>query len=128
MNVPIRAPNAGAPLGGFNPERELTMNDDRKKTRRPRRYLVSRVDYRSVLLRVYTDCALGEAGDERQFFVAAAGGYVHEWIGSDLRQVCDRLSSRGPTLRSTGKRLLDDVRREAAALLRWAAAEEKRPW
>ena len=44
------------------------MNDDRKKTRRPRRYLVSRVDYRSVLLRVYADCALGSAGDEREFF------------------------------------------------------------
>ena len=62
------------------------------------------------------------------FFVPASGGYVREWVGSDLRQVCDRLTSRGSTLRSTGKRLLADVRREAAALLRWAAAEEKRPW
>ncbi len=64
---------------------------------------------------MFVDSALGSAGDVREFFVPSAGGYVREWVGSDARQVCDGLARRGPTLRSTGDRLLADVRREAAS-------------
>ena len=101
--------------------KEEMRNVESRKTRCPRRYAVIRAGDHSVELRVLADCGLGSAGQVREFFVPAEGGYVREWVGGDARQVCDGLSSRGPTLRSAGPRLASDIRREAAALLRLEA-------
>ncbi len=89
------------------------------KTRRPRRYTVREVGAGSVELHVLADCWLGLPGQVRAFFVPADGGYVREWLdGGDARQVCNQLRHGGSTLRSSALCLVDDIRREAASLLR----------
>lgn len=95
-----------------------------RRARRPRRYTVREVGAGSVELRVLADCWLGSPGQVRAFFVPVDGGYVREWLaGGDARQVCDGLGRCGSTLRSSGLCLADDIRREAAALLRRQAVE-----
>ncbi len=95
-----------------------------RKARRPRRYVVREVGAGSVELHVLADCWLGLPGQVREFFVPVDGGHVREWLdGGDARQVCNRLGRRGSTLRSSGLCLADDIRREAAALLRQQQSE-----
>ncbi len=52
-----------------------------------------------------------------------AGGYVRDSYG---RQVCDRLSHRGSTLRSSYDGLIDVIRREYRAMRRRESREKRR--
>lgn len=55
----------------------------------------------------------------REFMAPAAGGYVREWVSGDWKQVCDLLSSRGPTLYlQKGASLIGMIRHEYRAMRR----------
>lgn len=92
------------------------------KTRRAPRFTATQDDNGRVVLTVHIDCALGEAGSTREFWVPSHGGYVREISegrpGTLGYQVCDRLSHSGSTLETTEEALLGLIRREASAALR----------
>ncbi len=94
------------------------------KARRPRRYTVREVGAGSVELHVLAECWLGLPGQVRSYFVTAESGYVREWLGAGKsRQARFVVGRDGYTLRSSALCLVDDIRREAAALLRQQQSE-----
>lgn len=98
-----------------------------------------RRDGLEVVLHVYVDGYLGEAGTVRRFRCPQGGGYVREIVHSstswyadgrpvpDLVQVCDGLRRTGATLTSPGLWDLPEIiRREARAALRAQDRDERK--
>lgn len=77
----------------------------------------------------YDDAYTGER-ITREFFCPADGGYVRESDEKRLYpQVCDKLASRGATLRSPSRAaLVDIIRREWRAAQRAEARDRAAEW
>jgi len=66
----------------------------------------------------YDDAINGERRI-REFMAPSAGGYVHEWLAGEWKQVCDGLAFRGSTLfLHKNCSLLEMIRREYRAMRR----------
>jgi hypothetical protein len=83
-----------------------------------KRFAIKQETITSVRLIVLSDCALGDKGQERVFWVPSRGGYIYEVTpsrpGTSGLQVCDRLTHSGSTLyTSTPDRLLEIIRKQA---------------
>lgn len=62
---------------------------------------------------------------ERNYFASSNGGYVRYRSGNDLRQVCEKLGSIGPTLQWSGDAPLVDLIRKHHRLARAAERRDK---
>jgi hypothetical protein len=83
----------------------------------------------TVRLSILVDCALGDAGTTRTFWVQSSGGYVYETTrrpGTSGEQVSDRLYHTGSMISATRETLATVVRRAARACLAAARREEAR--
>jgi hypothetical protein len=72
---------------------------------------------RGIVTLEYDDFLEGRV--TREFFCPIDGGYVREIVGSDAKQVCERLSRTGGTLTASSRTsLIDVIRREYKAMKR----------
>ena len=78
---------------------------------------ISLTDSQTVLVE-YDSPFMGER-ISREFMAPAAGGYVREYEHGEWKQVCDLLSSRGPTIYlQKGASLIERIRQEYRAMRR----------